>query len=103
MHGNSDGSDAGILDMTCRANLALFHLLWVAPEVEKCRGAGTTAPPSPSHSALSAATGVQQHTQPDGDGALTMKAYVHTYKLQKYLPFRDALLVLRSPEKPSHL
>ena len=33
--GSSDGSDAVILDITCRANLALFHLLWVAPEVEE--------------------------------------------------------------------
>ena len=33
--GNSDGSDSVILDITYRANLALFHLLWVAPEVRK--------------------------------------------------------------------
>ena len=33
--GSRDVSDAVILDITCRANLALFHLLWVAPEVEE--------------------------------------------------------------------
>ena len=33
--GSSDGSDTVILDITCRANLALFNLLWVAPEVEE--------------------------------------------------------------------
>ena len=33
--GSRDVSDAVILDITCGANLALFNLLWVAPEVEE--------------------------------------------------------------------